>query len=313
MDSHVIVNSEAHFLKSLVEDYRALLVEIGGHSFNETVFTSQHLQDKLTLVFGGKIKFDHGNKRRGNIIYNANTDLDTAVRKAFERDQEWKQKVREVALFLRKCIVNAKKKCLPDKLTLIDLFSGEVQTPDELQEFLETLVIGLDSRRENLRIKKRRITSLAHNMIYSATGGKVKPSTQIIYGLALKSMTGSKRILEVSNRLGHTLSYNVIEELETELTYSSIVDQRLTPYGIALDSSLSTGVAFDNFDLYVETLSGKDTLHDTVGIIYQDIRDEIDFSTSEPIPAENETNTSLSKRKRRRTFDVEEKNLEPLL
>ena len=65
MDSHVIVNSEAHFLKSLVEDYRALLVEIGGHSFDETVFTSQHLQDKLTLVFGQNIKFDHGNKRRG--------------------------------------------------------------------------------------------------------------------------------------------------------------------------------------------------------------------------------------------------------
>ena len=125
-----------------------LLVEIGGHSFNETVFTSQHLQDKLTLVFGGKIKFDHGNKRRGNIIYNANTDLDTAVWKAFERDQEWKQKVREVALFLRKCIVNAKKKCLPDKLTLIDLFSGEVQTPEELQEVLETLIIGIDSMRE---------------------------------------------------------------------------------------------------------------------------------------------------------------------
>ena len=130
MDSHVIVNSEAHFLKSLVEDYRALLVGIGGHSFHKTVFTPQHLQDKLTLVFGEKIKFDHGNKRRGNIIYNANTDLDTAARKAFERDQEWKQKVREVALFLRKCIVNAKKKCLPDKLTLIDLFSGEVQTPE---------------------------------------------------------------------------------------------------------------------------------------------------------------------------------------
>ena len=55
MDSHVIVNSAARFLKSLVEDYRALLVEIGGHSFNETVFTSQHLQDKLTLVFGGKL------------------------------------------------------------------------------------------------------------------------------------------------------------------------------------------------------------------------------------------------------------------
>ncbi|GFW80338.1 uncharacterized protein TNCV_2944711 [Trichonephila clavipes] len=32
-----------------------------------------------------------------------------------------------------------------------------------------------------------------------------------------------------------------------------------------------TGVAYDNFDRFVETTNGKDTLHDTVGIIYQNI------------------------------------------
>jgi hypothetical protein len=34
---------------------------------------------------------------------------------------------------------------------------------------------------------------------------------------------------------------------------------------------LNAGVAFDNFDLFVETLTGKDTLDDTVGIVTQDI------------------------------------------
>ena len=28
-------------------------------------------------------------------------------------------------------------------------------------------------------------------------------------------------------------------------------------------------LSFDNYDRYVETLTGKDTLHDTVGIAYQ--------------------------------------------
>ena len=32
-----------------------------------------------------------------------------------------------------------------------------------------------------------------------------------------------------------------------------------------------SGLAFDNYDRYVETLSGKNTLHDTVGIMYQNI------------------------------------------
>ena len=30
-----------------------------------------------------------------------------------------------------------------------------------------------------------------------------------------------------------------------------------------------TGVAFDNFERFVETLTGKDTLFETVGIAYQ--------------------------------------------
>lgn len=38
---------------------------------------------------------------------------------------------------------------------------------------------------------------------------------------------------------------------------------------------LNNGVEFDNYDRFTETLTGKDTLHETVGIIYQDIvRDE---------------------------------------
>ena len=38
-----------------------------------------------------------------------------------------------------------------------------------------------------------------------------------------------------------------------------------------LKPNLNTGIAFDNYDRYVETLTGKNTLHDTVGIAYQDI------------------------------------------
>ena len=68
---------------------------------------------------------------------------------------------------------------------------------------------------------------------------------------------------------------------------------------------LSTGVAFDNFDRYVETMSGKDTLHDTVGIAYQDVLDEhSDINNFHP----DLMNTTA---KRRRTFGAKELNLEP--
>ena len=36
-----------------------------------------------------------------------------------------------------------------------------------------------------------------------------------------------------------------------------------------MNSEAGVGLAFHNFGRFVETLSGKDTLHDTVGIAYQ--------------------------------------------
>ena len=45
------------------------------------------------------------------------------------------------------------------------------------------------------------------------------------------------------------------------------------------------GVAFDNFDGYVETVTGKDTLRDTVGIAYENsssaTRESVDFQTQD--------------------------------
>ena len=41
------------------------------------------------------------------------------------------------------------------------------------------------------------------------------------------------------------------------------------PFEMGLNASTVTGVAWDNFDRFVETKSGKDTLHDTVGVAYQ--------------------------------------------
>ena len=38
---------------------------------------------------------------------------------------------------------------------------------------------------------------------------------------------------------------------------------------MSLNASAATGVAWKNFDRFVETKSSKDTLHDTVGIAYQ--------------------------------------------
>ena len=82
-------------------------------------------------------------------------------------------------------------------------------------------------------------------------------------------LTGSRRVIEILNRLRHIASYHTTKELETGLTFQETESDNCTPTGISLTSEQATSVTFDNLDRFVETLTGKDTLFDTVGIAYQ--------------------------------------------
>ena len=54
-----------------------------------------------------------------------------------------------------------------------------------------------------------------------------------------------------------------------------------TPNGISADSKGGIGCAFDNFDQFLESQSGKDTLHDTVGISHELVFPEVNGSSGE--------------------------------
>ena len=47
-----------------------------------------------------------------------------------------------------------------------------------------------------------------------------------------------------------------------------------------MDANACTGLAFDNYNHFVETSTGKDTLHDTVGMAYQTLK--LDIIDSNP-------------------------------
>ncbi|GFU10138.1 uncharacterized protein TNCV_3449271 [Trichonephila clavipes] len=98
-------------------------------------------------------------------------------------------------------------------------------------------------------------------------------------GMSLKSLTSSLKIIDVIHRYGHCISYPGVEELETEATYTSVQNSK--------------------------TKSGKDTLHDTVGIIYQNVElhtpNESQFVN---LLAVNNEETVISKKRRQRTFEA---------
>ena len=71
-----------------------------------------------------------------------------------------------------------------------------------------------------------------------------KTGKHLQLGMIMKSLKGSRKVIEILNRLGHCVIYNLVEEIETELTYAVNEKDILTPSGMNMDANACTGLAF---------------------------------------------------------------------
>ncbi len=159
--------------------------------------------------------------------------------------------------------------------------------------------------------KRIQIEALCDDSIFAVTNGLFKPRIHLELAIYMLSHTGSKEVLSVLNRLGKCVSYQVAQELLTERAFTSSEISRWLPDGLFKRGDLNLMVAHDNFDLFVSTLNGKDTLHDTVSIAIQNIPDkeeETDRVLSEP---EYEDTISGTRKRRRRTFVARDIDIAP--
>ena len=87
----------------------------------------------------------------------------------------------------------------------------------------------------------------------------------------------------------------------------------MIPSNIQCCNNLSTNVAFDNYDRYVDTLNGKGTLHDTVGIIYQfESSDSLESTVSTVSDSDGGREISTEEiPKKRRKFDGVPREVQP--
>ena len=246
VEKSIIEKEEVHFMKDLNKFYHAALYDIGGPEFDSVCISSDKLAAKLTKTYGDRIKIEYGNARRGNIISSASKNPSGMLRKEVAEELKAHSKIRDAAFMLRSAIMEAPRERLPDDLQLKDILNGEVDVPDLVHHFFNYLIIGTDKRRGNVSAKRRRIEALCADTIFSTMAGNKKPAKHLKLGLTVKSMTGSRKLVEILNRYGYCVSYDTVEELETELTYEVQSKKLLTPYGMSLDPKLATGVAFDN-------------------------------------------------------------------
>ena len=108
------------------------------------------------------------------------------------------------------------------------------------------------------------------------------------------------------NRLGHSASYHTVEEAETALTVETKKEGKSLQQGLKPFRGSGLGTAWDSFDRFVETLNGKDTLHDTVGTAFQRRPEDPLFSQTE----EARTYIPL-KRKQKWAYDPKRIKIKP--
>lgn len=139
-------------------------------------------------------------------------------------------------------------------------------------------------------------------MVYATSHGKIKPFKHKTLGLTIKNLTSSRKVVDILHRGGHCCNHHTIEKLETEPTYTITNKNTLCHQGVVTRPDLVTVVVSDNFDRYVETLNGKNTLHDTVSMLIhnacEDPIEKHDMNSSSDIENKHSTRPA----KRRRTF-----------
>ena len=243
-----------HLLTDINDHYQALVHDIGGEYFRDATPSAQKLELKIVKHFGNRIKIEKGKTKRGNVIYSTVLTTEEALREQHDQISDINIQIKKVAFALRESRSKAEHRTLPENLTLEDMYKGEIDVPELVLDFFTYLIGGPDSRCCSQPSKQRRINSINQDAIFAATSGQKNPGKHLVIGMTLKSLTGSRKVVDMMNRLGHCVSYNTTEELETELTFEANKDRNATPHGMVRSADSGTGTVWDNFDRFVETV-----------------------------------------------------------
>ena len=110
----------------------------------------------------------------------------------------------------------------------------------------------------------------------------MKPSKHIVLAFSIKSLTGNMELIIALNRLGHCISYSLMQEIDTALCVQKLSttsnSEQLTFCSSIHNTAISNSIvpevftilAWDNIDRAEEILSGEGTSHRVNGIAEQE-------------------------------------------
>ncbi|KAK7467983.1 hypothetical protein BaRGS_00036789 [Batillaria attramentaria] len=142
---------------------------------------------------------------------------------------------------------------------------------------------------------RRRILSIAQDILFLANPCCTPPKHFMlsIISMAVRHITGSKRVIDILNGLGHSASHSTVQRLETDMAEF----QLLQPVPATLRQNTFTTLVWDNIDFVEETTNGMNTTHCVNGIAIQTQTEERERNNGNTVPV-------TITRKRRRSLQV---------
>ena len=77
--------------------------------------------------------------------------------------------------------------------------------------------------------KERLIKSSASDAVYACSGGRKLPGKQLALGVAVKAMTGSRRMVTVLNKFGHCVSSETVRRIEMAMESTISENNSIVP------------------------------------------------------------------------------------
>ena len=274
----ILSNQKPMLGSEIFEIYKQSYLDKGGDPERFKSYSHQALQRKVMTVFVGKISCSLYDAVKGNMFYpisSSHADAAAYFRNKFDK----MACLTDAALIIREQILSLAKEP-KHKITCIeDIKNHAPEVPLPLDHFWHVVHHGEPHKSDGQITPSTdlRVKSIASDAIFSCTSGSVKPLKHTFLGLTVSSVTGSKTLLRALNKMGHSIGYNAVKDLESSFSDASYKRGRSTPDGILVRPDLCLAFAFDNYDVNLDTLNGKDSLHITCGIAYQ----------NRPPPADN--------------------------
>ena len=297
IQTNIIGKNSSEFVENLLIRYKTYYNSLGGNPDDFKNYKVQYFVTMLKKNIPENNLTIQSDNTKKLIAFKTGMTL-TEANKIAKCNVDDKQKIIwQCALLLRERILNNPIKPLEEPLSVSSILEGEVGIPQDLTDFFQIMYTGSDSSNELTCKKERVINSTAADVVYACSNGKQLPGKHLSLGLTTKAMTGSRRTVTLLNRLGHCASNETVRRIEMGMESTIVANHSLVPSHIETREDLCTALAWDNFDINIETPSGADTIHHTYGICYQNIVESMDI-----LPTESTSAVDLGEKRKIKEF-----------